>query len=153
MPNFFQLQFEIQDSIDEILHYTCNEAFRITIESFKRKKDFLVIFRVGNREEKYHFFKSAISVKPNNARSFKQFRRLVSFVRKFSHERTWTGKANIYLYVAYLLSSVNLFINTIWPSNTEQMKATNHGSLSPGLFIDWNIPASNLHRTLPTRPA
>ena len=56
MPNFFQLQFEIQDSIDEILHYTCNEAFRITIESFKRKKDFLVIFRVGNREEKKSFF-------------------------------------------------------------------------------------------------
>ena len=141
MPNFFQLQFEIQDSIDEILHYTSNEEFRITIESFKRKKDFLLIFRVGNREDKYHFFKAAISVKPNNARSFKQFRRLISFVRKFLHEQTWTGKAKIYLYVAYLLSSVNLFINTIWPSNTTQTKATNHGSLSPGIFIDWNIPS------------
>ena len=57
MPNSFQLQFKIQDYIDDIIENWCNEVHRITIESFRRKKDFLILFRIGNWDEKEYFFK------------------------------------------------------------------------------------------------
>ena len=57
MPNSFQLQFKIQEIIDSILENWCDEVHRITIESFRRKRDFLILFKVGNWDEKEYFSK------------------------------------------------------------------------------------------------
>ena len=102
MPNSFQLQFKIEEIIDVIFENWCNEVHRITIESFQRKTDFLILFRIGNWDEKEYFFKTAISVKPNDERSYKQLLSLVSLLKEFSHQRTlkvstWYLISQIYL--------------------------------------------------------
>ena len=88
MPNTLHIQYQIGDIIDNILENWGNENYKVTIESFRRKKDCLVLFRVGNWGEKNHFFKSAVSVRDKDGKSFRQFERIVSFLKKFSHERT-----------------------------------------------------------------
>ena len=82
MPNSFQLQFKIQEIIDSILEDWCNEVHRITIESF------LILFKVGNWDEKEYFFKTAISVRPDDQRSYEQLLSLVSLLKDFSHQHT-----------------------------------------------------------------
>ena len=82
MPNSFELQFKIQEIIDSFLEHWCDEVHRITIESFQRKRDFLILFKVGNWDEKEYFFKTAISV------SYEQLLSLVSLLKDFSHQRT-----------------------------------------------------------------
>ena len=88
MPNTLHIQYKIGDSIDDILENWCDEKYRITIESFRRKKDCLVFFRIGNWGEKRHFLKSAVSVRSKDGKSFRQFKKIVSFLKNFSHERT-----------------------------------------------------------------
>ena len=44
MPNSFQLPIEIQHMINEIIENWCHENHRITVESFKRKMDYLILF-------------------------------------------------------------------------------------------------------------
>ena len=88
MTNSFQLQFKIQEIIDSILEDWCNEVHRITIESFRRKRDFLILFKVGNWDEKEYFFKTAISVRPDDQRSYEQLISLVSLLKDFSHQCT-----------------------------------------------------------------
>ena len=88
MPNTLHIQYKIGDIIDNILENWGNENYKVTIESFRRKKDCLVLFRVGNWGEKNNFFKSAVSVRDKDGKSFRQFERIVSFLKKFSHERT-----------------------------------------------------------------
>ena len=88
MPNTLHIQYQIGDIIDNILENWGNENYKVTIESFRRKKDCLVLFRVGNWCEKNYFFKSAVSVRDKEGKSFRQFERIVSFLKKFSHERT-----------------------------------------------------------------
>ena len=68
MPNSFQLQFEIEHIIDDLIENWCHETHRITIESFKRTC--LILFRIGNWDEKKYFWKTAISVKHNDDKSF-----------------------------------------------------------------------------------
>ena len=48
MPNTLHIQYQIGDIIDNILENWGNENYKVTIESFRRKKDCLVLFRVGN---------------------------------------------------------------------------------------------------------
>ena len=88
MPNTLHIQYQIGDIIDNILENWGNENYKVTIESFRRKKDCLVLFRVGNWCENNYFFKSAVSVRDKEGKSFRQFERIVSFLKKFSHERT-----------------------------------------------------------------
>ena len=88
MPNTLHIHYQIGDIIDNILENRGNENYKVTIESFRRKKDCLVLFRVGNWGEKNYFFKSAVSVRDKDGKSFRQFERIVSFLKKFSHERT-----------------------------------------------------------------
>ena len=88
MPNTLHIQYQIGDIIDNILENWGNENYKVTIESFRRKKDCLVLSRVGNWCEKNYFFKSAVSVRDKEGKSFRQFERIVSFLKKFSHERT-----------------------------------------------------------------
>ena len=88
MPNTLHIQYQIGDIIDNILENWGNENYKVTIESFRRKKDCLVLFRVGNWGEKNYFLKSAVSVRDKEGKSFRQFERIVSFLKKFSHERT-----------------------------------------------------------------
>ena len=88
MPNSFQLQFKIQEIIDSILENWCNEVHRITIESFRRKRDFLILFKVGSWDKKEYFFKTAISVRPDDQRSYEQLLSLVSLLKDFSYQCT-----------------------------------------------------------------
>ena len=88
MPNTLHIQYKIGDIIDNILENWGDENYKVTIESFRRKKDCLVLFRVGNWGEKNNFFKSAVSVRDKDGKSFRQFEKIVSFLKKFSHERT-----------------------------------------------------------------
>ena len=55
MPNSFQLQFEIQHIIDDLIENWCHETHRITIESFKRKTDYLILFCIGNWDKEKYF--------------------------------------------------------------------------------------------------
>ena len=88
MPNTLHIQYKIGDIIDDILENWGDENYKVTIESFRRKKDCLVLFRVGNWGEKNIFFKSAVSARDKDGKSFRQFEKIVSFLKKFSHERT-----------------------------------------------------------------
>ena len=88
MPNTLHIQYKIGGIIDDILENWGDENYKVTIESFRRKKDCLVLFRVGNWGEKNHFFKSAVSVRDKDGKSFRQFEKIVSFLKKFSHEHT-----------------------------------------------------------------
>ena len=56
MPNTLHIQYQIGDIIDNILENWGNDNYKVTIESFRRKKDCLVLFRVGNWCEKNYFF-------------------------------------------------------------------------------------------------
>ena len=56
MPNSLHIQYKIGDIIDDILENWDDENYRVTIESFKRKKDCLVLFKIGNWGEKNIFF-------------------------------------------------------------------------------------------------
>ena len=88
MPNTLHIQYKIGDIIDDILENWGDENYKVTIESFRTKKDCLVLFRIGNWGEKNNFFKSAVSVRDKDGKSFRQFEKIVSFLKKFSHERT-----------------------------------------------------------------
>ena len=88
MPNTLHIQYKIGDIIDDILENWSDENYKVTIESFRRKKDCLVLFPIGNWGEKNHFIKSAVSVRDKDGKSFRQFEKIVAFVKKFSHERT-----------------------------------------------------------------
>ena len=88
MPNTLHIQYKIGDIIDNILENWGDENYKVTIESFRRKKDCLVLFRVGNWGEKNNFFKSAVSVRDKDGKSFRQFEKIVSFLKNFSHQRT-----------------------------------------------------------------
>ena len=88
MPNTLHIQYKIGDIIDNILENWGDENYKVTIESFRRKKDCLVLFRVGNWGEKNNFFKSAVSVRDKDGKSFRQFEKIVSFLKIFSHQRT-----------------------------------------------------------------
>ena len=78
MPNSFELQFEIQHIIDHLIENWCHETHRITIESFKRKTDYLILFRIGNWDKEKYFLKTAISVKHNDDKSFQKLLSLFS---------------------------------------------------------------------------
>lgn len=88
MPNTLQIQYKIGDIIDDILENWGDENYKITIESFRRKKDCLVLFRIANWGDKHHFFKSAVSVRDKDGKSFRQFEKIVSFLKQFSHDGT-----------------------------------------------------------------
>ena len=88
MPNSFQLQFEIQHIIDDLMENWCHETHRITIESFKRKTDCLILFHIGNWGEETYFLKKAISVKQNDDKSFQQLVSLFSVFKNFASQCT-----------------------------------------------------------------
>ena len=58
--------------IHEIIKNWCHENHRITIESLKRKTDYLILFQIGNWNKEKYFLKTAILVKQNDDRSFQQ---------------------------------------------------------------------------------
>ena len=88
MPNSFQLQFEIQHIIDDLIENWCHETHRITIESFKRKTDYLILFHISNWDEEKYFWKTAISVKHNSDKSFQQLVSLFSVFKNFASKCT-----------------------------------------------------------------
>ena len=88
MPNSFQLQFKIQHIIDDLIENWCHETHRITIESFKRKMDYLILFCISNWDEEKYFWKTAISVKHNDDKIFQQLVSLFSIFNNFASQRT-----------------------------------------------------------------
>ena len=56
----------ISEIIDKVISNWDSEHSKITVESFRHKKDCLVIIKIRNWSEKHHFLKLAISMKPSN---------------------------------------------------------------------------------------
>ena len=88
MPNPFELQFKIQHIIDHLIENWCHKTHRITIESFKRKTDYLILFHIGNWDEEKYCLKTAISVKHNDDKSFQQLVSLFSMFKNFAIQCT-----------------------------------------------------------------
>ena len=61
-----QLNIIISDIIDDVISKWETEYSRITIESFRRKKDCLVIIKIRKFSHKNHFLKMAISIDSSN---------------------------------------------------------------------------------------
>ena len=61
-----QLNIIIADIIDDVISKWETEYSRITIESFRRKKDCLVIIKIRKFSHKNHFLKTAISIDSSN---------------------------------------------------------------------------------------
>ena len=64
------LQFKIGDLLEEILDNWCSEKYRITIESFRRMNDCLVLIKMGSWNEPNYFLKCGFLVKPSSMKSF-----------------------------------------------------------------------------------
>ena len=61
-----QLNIIIADIIDDVISKWETEYSRITIESFRRKKDCLLIIKIRKFSHKNHFLKTAISIDSSN---------------------------------------------------------------------------------------
>ena len=72
MHSTIRLQFKIGDLIEEILDNWSHEKYRITIESFRRMSDCLVLIKIGSWNETNYFLKCGFSVKPSSMKSFSQ---------------------------------------------------------------------------------
>ena len=70
MSNSFQLQFEIQHIIDDLIENWCHETHRITIESFKRKTDYLTYFSSVTGTRKNNFGKQLFQLNIMMTRAF-----------------------------------------------------------------------------------
>ena len=70
MNSTIHLQLKIGDLIEEILDNWCDEKYRITIESFRRRSDCLVLIKVGSWNQPNYFLKSEFSVKPASKKNF-----------------------------------------------------------------------------------
>ena len=80
----------ISEIIDKVISNWDTEHSRITVESFRCKKDCLVIIKRRNWSEKHHFLKSAISIKPSNVCDLDKLWTL------FSHFETYSQKLTFY---------------------------------------------------------
>ena len=76
----------ISEIIDEVISNLDNEHSKITVESFRRRNDCLVIIKIRNWAEKHHFLKLAISIKPCNISCLDKLRTL------FLHFETYSQK-------------------------------------------------------------
>ena len=68
----------ISEIIEEVISNWDTEHSKITVESFQRKNDCLVIIKINNWSEKHHFLKSAISIKPFNVSDLDKLQTLFS---------------------------------------------------------------------------
>ena len=57
-----KLNLLIGEIIDEVISNWDGESSKVTIVSFWRKKDCLVIIKIRRLSEKHHFLKSVISI-------------------------------------------------------------------------------------------
>ena len=69
------------------MRYWGDENYRVTIESCG-KKTVLSYLKLETGEKRIFFFKSAVSVRDNDGKSFEQFQKIVEFLKKFSHKPT-----------------------------------------------------------------
>ena len=79
----FHLQITIGNIIDDTLYNWDYSRSRITIESFKRKNHCLVIVKPGKWTLKYHDFKSAIILKPNQPDNLQKLKHLLWMLGHF----------------------------------------------------------------------
>ena len=77
----FLLQEQIKEIIEETVEKWDNEKSRFTIESFKRKRDYLVILKVGKWKEKHYTFKGALPIKPGCNNEIKKLRDLITLLK------------------------------------------------------------------------
>ena len=69
----FHVQNFIRKVIQNTLEQWSNEKLLITIESFKRKRDCLVIIKVRESGKKHHYLKSALSLRDHNIHQLEDF--------------------------------------------------------------------------------
>ena len=84
----FNYKFKIQHIVDDLIENWSHETHRITIESFKRKTDYIILFHIGNWDEEKYFWKTAISAKHNEHKSFQQLVSLFSVFKNFAIQHT-----------------------------------------------------------------
>ena len=61
--------------------------------------DYLILFHIGNWDEEKYFWKTAISVKHNDNKSFQQLVSLFSVFKNFAFQCTWkVFKGKCYLH-------------------------------------------------------
>ena len=78
------IQHIIKQLIDETLENWNTESSKITIESFKRKKDCFLIIWIAKWGEKSHHFKCSISLKPHSVKKkFKKLEKLLHLIEDF----------------------------------------------------------------------
>ena len=80
----YYLQHTIKELIDETLEKWNTESSKITIESFKRKRDCLLIIQMAKWGQKSHHFKCTISFKPDPLKkNFKKLKKLLHLIEDF----------------------------------------------------------------------
>ena len=79
----FKLQISIGEIIDDTLFNWDNSKSKITIESFKRKSNCLVIIKVGEWTSKHHYFKCAMILKPNQPEDLQKLQHLLALLGQF----------------------------------------------------------------------
>ena len=79
----YYLQHIIKELIDETLEKWNTKSSKITIESFKRKRDCLVIIQIAKWGERHHHFKCAVSLEPNALNNLKKLKKLPHLIEDF----------------------------------------------------------------------
>ena len=79
----FKLQLLIGKKIEDTIINWDNSKSKITIESFKRKTNCLVIIKVGKWTSKHHFCKCAINVKYNEPEDLEKLKQLLTTLGNF----------------------------------------------------------------------
>ena len=79
----FKLQISIGQIIEDTFYNWDNSRSKITIEFFKEKSHCLVIVKVGEWRAKHHYFKCAMTLKPNQPQDFLKLKNILSFLGEF----------------------------------------------------------------------
>ena len=79
----FKLQISIGQIIEDTLYNWDNSQSKITIESFKQKSHCLVTVKVSEWRAKHHYFKCAMTLKPNQPQDLLKLKNILSFLGEF----------------------------------------------------------------------
>ena len=87
IPSDFDKTFKLQIIIGQIIEDTLfnwdNSKSKITIESFKRKTNCLVLIKIGKWNSKHHFLKCAMMVNHDQPEDLYKLKQLLSTLGTF----------------------------------------------------------------------
>ena len=79
----FKLQISIGQIIEDTLYNWDNRRSKITIESFKRKTHCLVTVKIGECGAKHHYFKCAMTLRPNEPQDLLKLKNILYLLGEF----------------------------------------------------------------------